>query len=349
MRIEVHLASSAAPARRRDGKARLAAIAAAAAFVGAAAPAGAEVRELRLAYQYGFIYLPIEIAAHAGLVEARAKELGVSDLKVTTQRFSGTPAMNEALISGNVDMGALGLPGVLIAWEKTRHAFKALAAMPLTSFFLYTNKPEIKTLADFKEGDRIALPAPNSGQGIFLKMGFEKLYGEGQHVRADRLMVALPHPDAFAALTTGTQVTGYFSVPPYSQMLAKDSHVHLVTTAKEILGGFEASGSGVLVSQRFVDANPKVSLAVLRGIEDADKLIRERPSEAAKIFIEAENSKLAPDLVEEILTDGSHGWQVEPSGVVALGGFMAKIGMLQEAPKSWKDVFFPLIHDREGS
>jgi NitT/TauT family transport system substrate-binding protein len=321
----------------------------AAALVALTGSAQAEVAELRLAYQYGFIYLPMEIAAHAGLIEKRAKELGVGELKVTTQRFSGTPAMNEALISGNVDMGALGLPGVLIGWEKTKHSFKALAAMPLTSFTLYTNKPEIKSLADFKEGDRIALPAPNSGQGIFLKMGFEKLFGEGQQARADKLMVALPHPDAIAALTTGTQVTGYFAVPPYSQMLAKDSRVHAVTTAKEILGGFEASGAGVLGSQRFVGANPKVSRAVLLGIEDANKVIRENPREAAETYIKAENSKLPVDLVVEILTDGSHGWQVEPSGVVALGSFMAKIGMLHEAPKTWQDVFFPLIHDRKGS
>src|SRR5689334_1667055 len=93
------------PSRRRFG---WLAGAVAAALLAPVSSAGAEVRELRLAYQYGFIYLPMEIAAHAGLVEARAKELGVGDLKVTAQRFSGTPAMNEALISGNVDMGALG-------------------------------------------------------------------------------------------------------------------------------------------------------------------------------------------------------------------------------------------------
>jgi NitT/TauT family transport system substrate-binding protein len=331
------------------GGARLFVTAAAIGLWAAAAPARAEVGEVRLAYQYGFIYLPMEIAAHGGLVAARAKELGVAPLKVTTQRFSGTPAMNEALISGNSDMGALGLPGVLIAWEKTRQAFKALAAMPVTSFVLYTNKPEIKSLADFKEGDRIAQPAPNSVQGIFIRMGMEKLYGPGQYVRADKLLVGLPHPDAYAALLSGTEITGYFSVPPYQQMLKTDPRVHVVTTSKEILGGVEASGSAVLASQRFVDANPKLSRAVLLALDDANRMIRERPREAAEIYIKADNSKLTPEQVVEILTDGSHGWQSEPSGVLAVSQFMARTGMLQEAPKSWKDVFFPLIHDREGS
>jgi NitT/TauT family transport system substrate-binding protein len=312
-------------------------------------PAAAEVAEIRLGSQYGFIYLPLEIAANAGLIAKRAKELGAGDVKATVQRFSGTPAMNEALISGNVDMGAIGLPGALIGWEKTKHTFKALCAMPLTSFTLYSNKPEIKSLADFKDDDRIALPAPNSGQGIFLRMGMEKMFGPGQYTRADKLMVGLPHPDAYAALISGKQITGHFAVPPYSQMEAKQPKLHVVTTSKEILGGFEASGSGVLVSQRFVDANPKLSRAVLLGIEDADRLIKERPREAAEIFIKAESSKLPVEDVVEILTDGSHGWQIEPSGVVALGSFMARTGMLEKAPASWKDVFFPFIHDRQGS
>ena len=38
-----------------------------------------------------------------------------------------------------------------------------------------------------------------------------------------------------------------------------------------------------------------------------------------------------------------------PQGVMALAGFMARTGMLKAPPQSWKDVFFPLIHDRDGN
>jgi NitT/TauT family transport system substrate-binding protein len=53
--------------------------------------------------------------------------------------------------------------------------------------------------------------------------------------------------------------------------------------------------------------------------------------------------------VIEILRDGSTVPQVAPQGVMALAGFMAKTGMLKTPPQSWKDVFFPLIHDRDGN
>jgi NitT/TauT family transport system substrate-binding protein len=315
------------------------------------ASARAETDRVRIGLQYGFIYLPIEIARSEGFIEKRAQELGAGKVTVALQRFSGTPAMNDALLSGNIDFGALGLPGLLIVWEKTRGrlGIKGLAGMPLNAFFLYTNKQAIKSLADFTEQDRIAVPAPNSGQGIMLEMAAEKLFGPGQYARADRLMISLPHPDATSALLAGGTIAGYFSVPPYSQILARDSRVHLVTTSKEILGGFEASGAGLGGSERFVDANPRVSRAVLMGIDDAMLLWKGNPRRAAEIYLAAEPAKLSVDDVVAILRDGSTVPQTAPQGVMALAGFMARTGMLKTPPQSWKDVFFPLIHDRDGN
>ncbi len=320
-------------------------------FVTLAASARSETAEVRIGLQYGFIYLPIEIARSEGFIEKRAEELGVGKVKVTLRRFSGTPAMNDALLSNNVDFGALGLPGLLIVWEKTRGrlAVKGLAGMPLNAFFLYTNKPAIKSLADFTEQDRIAVPAPNSGQGILLEMAAEKLFGPGQFTRADKLMVSLPHPDATTALLAGGTIAGYFSVPPYSQILARDSRVHLVTTSKEIFGGFEASGAGLAGSQQFIDTNPLVSRAVLMGLDDAMRLWKENPRRAAEIYLASEPAKLAIEDVVEILRDGSTIPQVAPQGVMALAAFMTKTGMLKTPPRSWKEVFFPLVHDRDGN
>jgi NitT/TauT family transport system substrate-binding protein len=310
-----------------------------------------ETDQVRLRLQYGFIYLPIEIARSEGFIEKRAQELGAGKITVTLRRFSGTPAMNDALLSGNIDFGALGLPGLLIVWEKTRGrlAIKGLASMPLNAFYLYTNRPAIKSLADFTDQDRIAVPAPNSGQGIMLEMAVEKLFGPGQYARADRLMVSLPHPDATTALLAGGTIAGYFSVPPYSQILARDGRVHLVVTSKEILGGFEASGAGLGGSQRFVDANPLVSRAVLMGLDDAIGMWKENPRRAAEIYLASEPAKLSVDDVIEILRDGSTVPQVAPQGMMALAGFMAKTGMLKTPPESWKEVFFPLVHDLDGN
>ncbi len=316
-----------------------------------AAPARAETSAVRIGLQYGFIYLPIEVAGAERLIEKRARELGAGDIKVTLERFSGTPAMNEALLSGSIDWGALGLPGLLIVWEKTKghQAIKGLVGMPLNAFVLYTNKPGIKSFADFTEADRIAVPAPNSGQGILLRMAAEKAFGPGQYARADRLMVSLPHPDATAALLSGGTISGYCAVPPYSQMFLHNARIHAVLTSREIFGGFEASGAGLAGSQRFVDANPTVTRAVFLAMEDAMQLIRENPRRAAEIALASEPQKLTPEAVTALLTDGSIVPQAAPQGVMAFGTFMARTGMLKEAPHSWKDAFFPIAHDLAGN
>jgi NitT/TauT family transport system substrate-binding protein len=76
--------------------------------------ARAETDEIRIGLQYGLIYLPIQIAADEGFVDKRARALGLGAMKVTVQRFSGSTAVNEALLSNSIDFGALGLPGILI-------------------------------------------------------------------------------------------------------------------------------------------------------------------------------------------------------------------------------------------
>jgi NitT/TauT family transport system substrate-binding protein len=42
-------------------------------------------------------------------------------------------------------------------------------------------------------------------------------------------------------------------------------------------------------------------------------------------------------------------YSVAPSGVERYARFMARTGQLKNEPKSWQDVFFPFIHDRNGS
>src|SRR5260221_13698669 len=101
-------------------------------------PAIAETGEIRIGLQYGFIYLPITIADVTGLIDKRARELGLPGMKVTLNRFSGSAAVNEALVSNSIDFGAYGLPGPLIPREKTRGklAAKGLPRLPPPPYVL---------------------------------------------------------------------------------------------------------------------------------------------------------------------------------------------------------------------
>ena len=50
-----------------------------------------------------------------------------------------------------------------------------------------------------------------------------------------------------------------------------------------------------------------------------------------------------------MLTDGTMSYSVTPSGILKFARFQARIGQIKNEPKSWQDVFFPFIHDRDGS
>src|ERR1700691_5921457 len=117
------------------------------------APLRAEVNEVRIGIQYGLIYLPVVVADAQGYFAEEAKKAGLPDLKVTVQRFSGSPAITDAVLSGNIDVGAFGSPGLLIAWEETKghQDVAGLAALGANAFIFETNKPQIKSVADFTD------------------------------------------------------------------------------------------------------------------------------------------------------------------------------------------------------
>ena len=312
------------------------------------APARAEVSEVRLGIQYGLIYLPVVVAEAQGYFAEEARKAGLPGLKVTIQRFSGSPAITDAVLSGNIDAGAFGTPGLLIAWEKTKGhlGVEGLAALGANAFVLMTNKPEIKTIADFDDNDQIAVPATTSPQAVVMRMAAEKAFGDYRHL--DKLLVSMPHPDATAALLSGRIIAGYVATAPFIAVLRKSDKIHIVTTSKQILGQ-EMTGVAMGAPKAFVDANPTVAKAVIAAIQDGMDFMAKDPGKSAEMYIASENSKTPKDDIVAMLTDGSIVYAVAPTGLVNLAAFMAKTGELKSAPASWQDVFFPLLGNRNGS
>ena len=71
--------------------------------------AHAEVSELRIAQQYGISYLPLMVMEEQKLIEKRAKEAGIPDLKLTWAKFAGGNVMNDGLLSNSLDIASGGI------------------------------------------------------------------------------------------------------------------------------------------------------------------------------------------------------------------------------------------------
>src|SRR5215204_1985955 len=98
-------------------------------FIGIAAALGstavlpghvfAQANEVKLGIGFGVGFLPTFILRELGLIEKHAKAAGL-DVTANDQGFSGSGAMEEAVVSAWVDIGVYGPQAMLIAWEKAK-------------------------------------------------------------------------------------------------------------------------------------------------------------------------------------------------------------------------------------
>lgn len=317
-----------------------------------AAPALAEVKEVRIAQQFGLTYLPLIIAQSEKLIEKEAEKAGIGPLKVEWARLSGGAAANDALISGSVDYVSAGMSPLLVLWDKTRGNanVKAVAALDASALFLNTTNPKVQSIADFTDADRIALPAVKvSHQAVLLQMAAEKLWGAGQQTRLDKLTVALPHPEATAALLAGrTEITAHFANSPFQYIQLRDPKIRRVLSSEDVLGG-PSTVTSVYTSSKFRDANPKVNAALLAALRQAQDLIARDKPRAAAIFVAAEKSALSEVEVLGILNDPATRYSLSPINSHKFADFMFRTGLLKAKPESWRDYYFSDIHDQPGS
>lgn len=313
--------------------------------------AHAEVDTVRIAKQYGISYLPLTMMEEQKLLEKHAKAEGI-DLKVEWLRFSAGTGMNEALLSGNLDLAGGGVGPLLTIWGKTQNNYKvkgvaALNAMPL---YLVTTNPNVKTIKDFTDKDKIGLPAVKSSiQAITLQMAAEKAFGAGQQGKLDSLTVSMSHPDAMTAMLGGiSEIDAHFGSAPFQDMELKDPKAHLVLNSYDVLGGPHTFNS-VWATSKFVDSNPKVTKAFVAALEEAMANIKADPAAAAAIWVKAENAKISAADAEKIIRDPKNEWTTTPKKVLVYLDYMNRAGLVSAKTSDWKDIYFDAIHNAKGS
>src|SRR4029077_1923116 len=79
----------------------------------------AEGTEMKVAKQFSIGYLQINVMERQKLIEKHAKADGLGDIKVSWLTFNGPDMMNDALLSGSVDLVSGGVPGLVTLWAKT--------------------------------------------------------------------------------------------------------------------------------------------------------------------------------------------------------------------------------------
>jgi NitT/TauT family transport system substrate-binding protein len=304
--------------------------------------AEAETKQVRIAEQFGLVYLPLTVMRDQKLLEARARADGLGELEIGWNRFSGSSQMTDAVLSGSLDFASGAYASFIVLWDKTKGAVKGVAPVGIGPIGLVTVDPRIRSIRDFAGNDRIALPAVKvSTQALILEMAAAKEFGIEHFDKLDGMTVGMAHPDAVAMLASGrTEVKSHFSSAPFEQLEIRNG-------ARKILDSYEVFGGPhgaaiVYAPVKFRDANPKTFKAFVEAYDDAIRFIHAKPREAAEIYKRASNDKGSIDEITQQITDpGISGYTMVPLNFIKISDFMFATKRLQTKPASWKEAFFP--------
>ena len=306
-------------------------------------PASAQ-EAVRIGIGFGLAFLPAYICDDLKLIEKYGKDAHL-DLKASYQRFMGAGPLQEAIGAGTIDMGPFGAAPLLAAWEKakdTPQQILAVSGITTLSPVLLTNRANVRTLADFRPGDRIAIPAPKAPQFYLLQMQAEKVFG--QYDRLRKQIVILPNPDAVTTLVAGTgPVSGYFSSAPFTEIALADGRIHKVLSAADVIDG-NASFLIMGATRAYVAAHPGVAEAVAKAMDEAARMIHDDPHHAAEIYLVHEPFKTLDVAAVAAIIEGIKDEFGSPvHGVQAFADFMGRHGELKTPPQSWKEIVAPAL------
>ena len=184
------------------------------------AAAHAEVSEVRMSKQFGLPYLPMIVIEAQQLIEKNAAAAGLGAVTTTWTQRAGPAAELDALLAGQADFIGPGVPTLATIWDKTvgtPQEARALIAMQSMPYVLVTRNPDVKTIADFTDKDKIALPAVKlTGHALALEMEAAKIWGFDHYDKLDSITITRSHADAAAAVMSGkSEINSHFASSPF--------------------------------------------------------------------------------------------------------------------------------------
>ncbi len=313
-----------------------------------------EVSNVLLLMQHGLPYLPQMVMDAQKLVEKHVAKAGLPNITTEYKHLAGTANLIDALLAGQMHGGVVGMPALTTLWARTvgsPQEVRALSAVQSMPYYLVTNNKAVKSIRDFTEKDKIALPAVKvSAQAVCLQMAAAKEWGDANFAKLDPITISRAHPDAITAILSGNnEINSHYASAPFYYYELETPGIQLVLRSYDTLGGPTTNGV-MLMAKSFRDQNPKIAGAIYAALEEANAFISKNPGDAAEIYIKATNEKRADRArMEKMVADPENVWTTTPQHAMTYTNFMHKVGTIKRLPDTWKDMFLPECHALPGS
>ena len=331
---------------------KLTAILPALVFLFTAWSASAAQDEVRIGRGRPFGHLPLIVMQYFKLYENHAAADGIKDFKVIWTVHPTTTVGSDALLSGNIDILSTGAIQGIVLWSKTKGTpleIKHIAAEAALPTVLVTRNPAIQSIRDLTPKDRIAVVAVKvSNNAILLQMAAAKEFGQQNFARLDPLTVTRAAPDAVAALLSpSSEISVDFNIPPYTQMELENPGIHAILNSADILGD-PTTFSLPVTTTKFYERNPLLIKAFFEALQEADEIIAKDKPRTIEAY-HALGDNYPDEILKKSLDDPRTKYSVVPTGMLAISQWMQKTGMIDKTPADWKELFFPVARDLNGS
>ena len=289
--------------------------------------AAEEPVKITIAYQYGIAYLPLVVMKDQRLIEKYAP-----DVEVNWQVLNSGPAINEGMITGSIDVGAMGIAPAIIGVIRgiPYKIFSALSSQPQA---IMTNNPNLRTLQDITPETRIAVVNISGIQHIFLAMMAKNELGDAHAM--DNNIVAMSHPDGMAALLAGS-VDCQVATAPYLFM-EREAGMYTCSSIDTVWPVGNTFIVGV-ASASLKEKHPEVYDALIKAMADANDYLTHQKEAAASALCDGLDVDDATLL--RWISDPACGYDCQTRGLMQMATFMAENGFVDRTPADYAELVY---------
>jgi NitT/TauT family transport system substrate-binding protein len=294
-------------------------------------------RVLRIGILGELGHVPLVVMQKRQLLEQR-----VPGLLVEWKAIPNQEDVYEAVAGGGLDIAAGTTTAFLLARERGLPV-RILAGVSEVPMAIVTNRSGLRSLADLRWGDRVAIPAQGGHEHVLLRLAALRELGDWAALDA----LVAPQPEAATSLdglARGEVAAQVVSSPMLEQALARRGVRRLVDLG-EVTGGPLTS---VVVYSTPAARERQATLyrTFQEELRRAVDVVMQEPAEGGRLVAEISGRDDAGESLRQALAQSGLRFGTDVRGLERLARFMRHTGQLTLAPTTWADLAFD---DARGS
>lgn len=232
---------------------------------------------VRLAYFPNLTHAAALIGMQTGSFANAAQSAGA---KLDAKSFNAGPALIEALMAGEIDLGYVGPSPAINGYVRSRGKALRIIAGASSGGALFVVRPGAKIAAPQDlEGKRIAVPQRGGTQDIALRY-YARTHGlKTSDDGGDLTIMPTANPDILTLFKQG-EIDGAWVPEPWGTRLLQEADGRLFIDERSMWPDGKFVTTLIVASTKFLEAQPALVRAFLEAHIAALDLIRKSPEEA---------------------------------------------------------------------